>query len=224
MKLKGSAENLIAVYERADDIDYSSGLSSYLKYNKLMKDLAAKFGCTLEQVTAVFVSTSPNNDYSNNLRSTVSVLDGWKKGMREDQIVISTYNHCKKRALSFLNGFDFLESTKGLKIRSFYGNIVNPLDKVPVTVDGHMISAWTGKRYRMKEVADLKFKYKEVAEDTRRVASNYGLVPCQFQAIVWFTWKRINNIVYKSNLNLFGDHWGLDIDVNYIKPFVKKVI
>lgn len=224
MNLKGSVSNLVSVYNKRDDIDYNHGRESYFKYNKLMKDLGERFDVPYEKVTAVFVSTSPNNDYKNNLRSTISILDGWIKGKREDEITISTYNHCKTRSLSYLNGVNFLDDAKGLKIRSFYQNILDPTSVEPVTVDGHMLSAWVGRRMLMKEAAMARFKYREVANDVREAADQFLLIPSQFQAIIWFTWKRINGIVYNNNLNLFGDHWGLDIDVRHIKPFIKKLV
>ena len=218
--VKGSSVNLWSAFKKADDIDYEAGRTAYYKYQVLMKALAKQYGCTIEQATAVFVSTSPNNDYKNNLRSTVSILHGWRHGTPEDRIRISTYNHCRKRALEFLNGKDFLKSTTGPKIRSFFKNIVNPEDpSKPVTVDGHMVGAWSGKKILMKDAAVSNFNYEDIAMATRKLADQAGLEPCQFQAIIWFTWKRIHRSVFDQNLDLFGDHWGLDVDLTKIRPF-----
>jgi hypothetical protein len=220
LKFKGNKQNLWEAYSKADNIDYESGRVAYYKYQTLMNALAKKFGCTTEQATAVFVSTSPNNDYKNNLRSTISILHGWKNDIPEHKIKISTYNHCRARALTFLNGKDFLKSTKGPKISSFFKNIVNPEDETkPVTVDGHMVGAWAGKKILMKDAAVGQFDYKQIAQAVRELADNAGIWPCQFQAIIWFTWKRIHRAVYDQNLDLFGDHWGLDIDPTRIRPF-----
>lgn len=221
MKLSGSKENLKKVFDAADSIDVDAGSKAFSSYNFLMLCLAQKYGCTVEQATAVFVSTSPNNDYLNNLRSTVSMLDGFKRGLPVEEIVISTYNHCRARAWEFLHGKDFLSSTKGPKIKNFYKSIVNPGDKQAVTVDGHIVSAWAGQRYLMKDVVAQKFKYKEVSGDVRALAADTPFSPLQVQAIIWFAWKRINKIIYDPNLNLFGDHWGLGIDVCSLRPFKK---
>ena len=220
----GCADNFRAVVNKADDIDWTSGLESYGHYHRMMAALAHKYGCTIEQATAVFVSTSPNNDYLNNLRSTVSILDGWKRGVPVDEIVISTYNHAKFRAWACLHGRDFLQSTKGPKIKSFYRNIVDPTDPDPVTIDGHMVSAWTGQRILMKDVAVGRWNYPIVAADARQVAAERGLVPCQLQGVIWFAWKRIHQVVYSGNLNLFGDHWGLHLDPTQLRPFTKKEV
>lgn len=219
MKFTGNIENLAKVFKQADSFDYEAGLSAYFKYNRLMRLLAEKYKTTIPRVTSVFVATSPNNDYKNNLKSTVSILEGHKNGTPDNKIKISTYNHCRTRALNFLRGEDFLSVTKGLKTRAFFQNIIDPTDWFPVTVDGHMVGAWAGKKLLMKEVAKNRFEYEKIAEDVRKLASQVNLLPCQVQGICWFTWKRINNVVYDDNLNLFGDHWGLDIDPRTIQPF-----
>lgn len=219
MKYDGNCGNLEKVFDQTDKFDFEAGLSSYFKYNRLMRLLAEKYKTNIPRVTAVFVSTSPNNDYKNNLRSTVSILDGWKRGIPDKKIRISTYNHCRDRALTFLRGEDFLSVTKGLKIRNFYQNICDPTDLVPVTVDGHMVGAWCGKRMVMKEALLNRREYEIISEAVRRLSEVKNLIPCQLQAILWFTWKRINKVVYSDNLDLFGDHWGLDVDPRDIRPF-----
>lgn len=223
MKFTGSAANLEAAFLQHDPIDYESGLMAYKQYNRLMQMLADKYYCSIEQVTAVFVSTSPNNDYMNNLRSTVSILEGWKNGDPLERITISTYHHCRTRAWKYLTGeWDFWTKTKGPKIKSFYKNIIDPSSHEHVTIDGHMVGAWAGRRILMKEVAHTRFNYETIANDAKSVAKMYGLVPCELQAIIWFAWKRFHQVVYNENLNLFGDHWGLEIDPTLIKPFPLK--
>lgn len=114
-----------------------------------------------------------------------------------------------------------MDFTKGPKTTAFYQNILQPSDLYPVTIDGHMYSIWAGKRLRMKEVATMGFDYETVARDFRTVAFRVFVRPNQVQAILWFTWKRIHNVVYKPQLGLFcaGDQWGLLPDPEYIRPF-----
>ncbi len=125
-EIKGSYENLEVAFRQSDRFDIQAEKVAYEKYNILMSKLSEKYGFTTARVVAVFVSTSPNNDYKNNVRSTVSILEGYKAGRKPEDIKISTYNHCKMRALEYLDGKDFLSNTKGLKIKSFYLNILNP--------------------------------------------------------------------------------------------------
>lgn len=73
----------------------------------------------------------------------------------------------------------------------------------------------------MVEVAYSKFNYNVIANDFRLVATDSSLLANQLQAILWFTWKRINGILFKPQLNLFTQHdqWGLDVDPSSIRPF-----
>lgn len=72
-------ENLEKMFRQADAIDRAEGLLAYQRYYEVMKSIAEKYNFPVDRVIAVFVSTSPNNDYFGNLRSTVSVLDGINK-------------------------------------------------------------------------------------------------------------------------------------------------
>ncbi len=224
-KFTGSLKNLIKAYDKSDQVDYDSGVRSYPCYNLIMQRLTEKFGCTMAQATAVFVSLSPNNDYLNNVRSAVTLLAGKKAGISVDRLTVSTYGHCKERAWHYLHCHDdeFLRLTKGPKIRAFYQNILDPTNPEHVTVDGHMVSCWHGKRLNMRQAVVSGFSYKVIADDIKTLAQEHGLVPCQMQGVLWFTWKRINRVVYNNNLDLFGDHWGLDRDPREMHGFPLRV-
>lgn len=217
-------DNIRAVLNRADSIDIREGAVSYLRYNLTLRRFAEYYGASFEGTVAAFCALSPNNDYMGNLRSLVTLLEGRRRGARVETLTVSTYNACRNRAWLFLNGTPFLEHTQGLKTRNFYMNILDPTDPIPVTVDGHMVSIWYGKRMRMVEAVRTNFKYEVVADGLREVASEAGLLANQLQATLWFTWKRLHNVVYSPQLNLLNDedHWGLDIDPRYIRPFLPK--
>jgi hypothetical protein len=214
-------KNIAKVLRRADPIDVDEGLLAFPRYQEMMRRLADHYSFSIEHVTACFVALSPNNDYLKNLRSTVTLLKGFKEGVEVESLTVSTYNACKYRAWRFLHGDDFLSVTKGPKTRAFYQNILDPYNPHPVTIDGHMVSVWTGKRMTMKQVATQGFNYEIVATDFRAVAYDARLLPNQLQAIVWFTWKRINRIVYDGQFRLFDreDCWRLIRQPDEIIPF-----
>lgn len=214
-------ENIVKVFDRADEIDLREGLVAYDAYNQTMRALAERYAYPLESVTAVFASLSPNNDYIGTLRSTVSVLLGHRAGRAPEEIIVSTYNHCKQRAYEFAGGKDFLATTSGPKIRSFYRNILDPTDPEPVTIDGHMIGCWLGRRITMVQAAYEKFSYEEIAEDFRLVAGRVGILPNQVQGVVWFVWKRIHRVVFNPQINLFrvDNQWGNRMAPEEIRPF-----
>lgn len=221
-----SKANLKKFFDSADHDDQYEGSLAYLRYNELMRGFADLYGFPLPRVVAAFVSLSPNNDYYGNLRSLASCLDGLKRGLHSDEITISTYKHCRTRAISYLMGLhDFESNTTGPKILAFYNNIVNPWDTRWVTVDGHMVGAWLDMPITMKEGLLSKRRYDEIAEAVRELAIYYVMLPCQFQATVWFVRKRLLNIRYDAQLSLLhsqDDKWRTMHDPRDIKPYTPR--
>lgn len=217
-----SIKNIEYVLNKADTVDINEGKKAYFGYNKILTEIANHYEVGFVQTVACFVALSPNNDYMGNLRSTVGVIQGFKAKKDVSQIKVSTYNACKIRAFNYLTGNkDFLIETKGPKTRSFYFNIIKPEDSEHITIDGHMFGLYQGKRVTMVEVAKLGFNYQKVARDFKIVARKNKLIPNQLQAILWFTWKRINKVIYTPQLNLLeqNNHWGLSVPIDQIIPF-----
>ncbi len=222
-KPAGRRSNIRRVLEQADETDLSEGRVAYFRYNEVLRNLAAFWSVPFAPAVAVFAALSPNVDYNGCLRSTASVIQGWKEGVDVNRIRVATYNHCRDRAIEYLNGRDFLGTVSGKKIRSFYSNIVNPMDPGPVTIDGHAVNVWRGRAMNLKDVVG-NFSYNVVADDYRRVARDVGLLPNQVQGITWFTWKRLNDIVYAGRqLELFRDNsadlWATLRDPETVLPY-----
>lgn len=216
------AASIRAVYALADDIDRTEGLLAYKRYHSLLKLLAEHYGVTMEQMTAAFVATSPNNDYLKNLRSAVTLVDGHRRGVPLEQLTVSTYRRCAARAWRVLQGENFLDFTKGLKTRSFYLNILNPEDPDPITIDGHMLGIWAGQYVSMQQATRFRFRYEDVASGARAVAAELGILPNQLQAVCWFTWKRLHTAVRgDGQLRLLDqqDHWRLCLLPADIAPY-----
>lgn len=198
-------ENLRALYDRSDALDRSDGRKAYLRYHDLLRDLAAYYGADFEGTVAAFCALSPNNDYLGNLRSLVSMLVYRRDGKDPNEATISTYKHCRTRAAYYLSGeWRFLDHAKGLKTRSFYQNIVDPLDPEPITVDGHMICAWIGRDMTMTEAQQElnRTVYREIAQGIRDLAREEHMVGQQMQAVLWFARKRLRGIKYDAQLQL----------------------
>jgi hypothetical protein len=191
--------------DRADADDVAEGRLAYRRYNAVMADFAECYGVELGRVVAAFVALSPNSDYFGNLRSLASVL--CYRDAPAERVTVSTYNHCKLRALGYVNGdVDFLATVKGPKIRSFFLNIVDPVDPMPVTVDGHIHAAWLAERLTMKEaIIRGRRQYEAIAADVRELAASAGMIANQVQAAIWYARKRHLGIVYDAQLQLFGD-------------------
>lgn len=213
-------------FRAADDVDRREGAKAYHRYREVMEFFAELYGFPVDRVTAAFVALSPNTDYLSNLRSLVSVLAGVRDEIEPTQIIVSTYNHNKMRAISYLTGearFDV--PTRGRKILSFYDNILRPDDSIRVTVDGHMVAIWRDQNITMKEAAIRGTEYRDIEDEVRRFAFYHQIVPCQMQAILWFTRKRLLGIKYNPQLSLFeasDDQWGTLAQARDLQPYGRK--
>lgn len=219
-----TGRNLRRIYAEADEDDIREGRLAYRRYNAVMRSFAEAYDAPLDRTLAAFCALSPNNDYFGNLRSLASVLAAVRDGVPCDRVTVSTYNHCRDRAYSYVTGETcFLSKSKGLKIRSFYFNILDPEDRRHVTIDGHMKAAYEGRDMTMKEaVVKTKGEYLRIAAATKRLARAEGMIPNQLQATIWFARKRTRRIKYNPQLNLFGDpsdKWGTVIDVDDALPY-----
>lgn len=217
-----------AVLDQADDFDLTEGVSSYAAYRQLMRSLAERYGFPLESVIGAFVALSPNNDYNKNLRSLVTLLWGFKAGHLDCDLTVTTYTSNKFKAWDILAGKSPMDVIKGLKTRSFYQNILNPEDRGPVTIDGHMVAIASGRYLRMSEASIGKESYHRLAGAVTRVANKAGLIPSQVQAVCWLTWKRLNQAVYdpQLTLNFDGDAtaWKINRSVDSIRPYPLKCL
>lgn len=201
-----SEDNLRRLLDKADAIDIRDGVVAYNTYNQVINNFALAYGAKFEPTLAAFCALSPQNDYYGNLRSLASVLHAVQHSIPVTEVTVSTYNHCRDRAYAYLKGSaDFLSTVKGLKIRSFYANILNPADLTPVTVDGHMVCAWKGINVPMTSAAVRPPEYLEIAKGVREVAKDLDLIPNQVQAIIWFARKRLERIKYQPQLDFFTD-------------------
>lgn len=200
--------NIEKIWSQRNDTDVAEGGVAYLRYNTVMGWFADFYNIPLGRVVSAFVALSPNNDYHSNLRSLASVLHGFNTGTPDEAITVTTYNACRDRALSYLRGVNFMDTVKGPKIRAFRDNILNPTSSQEITIDGHMICIWHGIDMTMKEAARLlksNAQYHIIAADFISYARQLNIAPCNFQAILWFTRKRLRNIKYNAQLDLFGD-------------------
>lgn len=221
-----SIDNLRALYRAADLDDVREGRLAYQRYHETMAAFASYYGMPLNRVIAAFCALSPNSDYMGNLRSLASVLQGWKIGDRVDNVTVSTYKHCRNRAWAYVSGAaEFVTKDRGPKILAFYHNILAPEDDRFVTVDGHMVAAHAGQRMTMKEAHIGRATYRAIAGDVRSLAFNLFMVPCELQATLWFARKRLANVKYDPQMDLFGapgDKWRTLNSPEVIQPYTRK--
>lgn len=214
------------MFALADKVDVAEGLLAYQRYHRVINEMAARYGVFPDRTLAAFVALSPNNDYVGNLRSLASCLEGVMAGRPVEAVKVSTYKHCRNRAYDYLLGrVNFLDKARGMKTRSFYHNVLCPESNLWVTVDGHICAAWRGQRLTMKEaLVKGKREYNEIADAIKRLAFAEFMLPNQYQAVLWFTRKRVFGIkvadaMQHDWLMPSDDMWKTYHNVDEIEPY-----
>ena len=200
-----SVVNLKCVLEQAQPHEVEEGKSAYTRYNLIMSRVAAATGCSLRTASAVFSALSPNNDYHGNLRDARTLLQAAQAGRTIDSFAVSTYGQNKRKAWQLAHGAEPLNLIVADKTRNFFLNITDPADRQPVTIDGHMYNIWASERKPLVGLRTNRAHYACVADGVRILASECGLVPCQLQAVLWLTWRRIHGIKPSKQLTFWDD-------------------
>jgi len=175
-------------------------------YDKYYAYLYARnLDISIKHAVGIFAALSPNNDEDSNYADLETVL-------RDTNPTTSAYPSNLSKALRILHGENPLSVITGQKTRAFYLNTVNPYHTdLPVTIDGHMIGAFLGRRIKMRsrEASLSKSGYSYIRQAVIEAAAIPSISiypPCDFQAIIWLTWKRMNNVRYTPQLRLFDRH------------------
>lgn len=212
-----SAENLYRTYEKAIPSEREEAIASYHRYHLICSTIAQRHGYPVAVACAVFSALSPNNEYHGNIRDLELVLVNERAGNGIDDFRVQTYGQNKRKAWAIAKGGSIPELIVARKTWSFFNNVFTPDSPDHVTVDGHMYWCWAGRagtvkglRGRVRTASGLQGTpslggklYAEIAGDVKGLAFALGLVPCQLQAILWITWKRIHRRAYDSQTNFF---------------------
>jgi hypothetical protein len=207
----GSVVNLLKCWEASTEWERSDGLRYYVEQRCRIASQSSCMGFdNLMIAIAAFVALSPNNDEDGNYRDLRTCLRAWQE-TNLDPSGCSSYPKNVDKAMRLLYGETYPEQElRGRKTLSFYHNTIDPTDPHWVTIDGHMVSTWLGRRVLLRRRTDKNIEsaeingriYKQISDDVRTAAKKVRVIPCQFQSTVWLTWKRLHNIRYKPQLVL----------------------
>ena len=173
------------------DTDIRDGLNWYQIANTKAFELVVKYSITVEQAAQVIALLSPQVTWAQNLINADTVINAFKLGGINKVLECKMFasNQQKIKCAECLQGVYTIPVT-AQKTYSFYKNIL--LDKDFVTIDRHAIKAACNES-RGGGVQITSKQYKTAAEAFKRVASLKKLTGYQLQAILWLTYKRVNN-------------------------------
>lgn len=185
---------ILSVWQRASNMDKDLGIPYYA--NTRAKIASSKYSCAFDRLALIgaFVALSPNNDENGNYRDLDLMCEAVVTQEPLSSFRITGYPRNLEKAWRILHGEYPPDVLRGPKTRAFFYNILDPNGAWNVTIDGHMFSVWHGRRYRMREAKMNEKMYYQISADFRTAAKLAKLTPCQFQSVIWLTWKRIHNI------------------------------
>lgn len=198
--------NIERCLELVDEEDWETGLSYYPRSrSRVIKagGIDARVAC------GVYAALSPNNSEESCMNDTRRLCEAYLSGSF-DSCTVHTYGKNKEKAGRILQGEDPAQVLRGIKTNNFFHNLFDPSDCSHVTIDGHMVNIWNNRRVPLDFAGISDKEYRMIAEGVmlfaRMLAKRPGssnLSPCQLQSILWLTWRRVNNILYKPQYRLF---------------------
>lgn len=132
--------------------------------------IAYAAGITVEQAAGIIAVLSPLMPWEENVRLAKDVVI-W--GKRE-----GTFAANIEKAVRILNGEPVFDVLGGPKVRAF-ADAING-DRYAVTIDRHMLRA---VGHPTEQVTARQ--YEAIAEVITRVAKSVGMMPRDFQAVIW---------------------------------------
>jgi hypothetical protein len=194
------ASNLQAIYTQATPAEIQDGVLWYARARGFCASLARTyktngrgFALTPARVAHIVAALSPNNSWTRNQLDTVTVLNAVREGLAPEAVKVCTYHPNKARAFALARGESFAE-LKGDKVRAFADNIARANSEA-VTIDLHAYNAALGVRVSSAESKGVRSPWYVITADAYRQAANaLGLSPCELQAVVWVTWRRLAGV------------------------------
>ena len=192
---------LLACWYRANSADIEEGMRWYQHANQIAARIANANAIEHWQACGVIAALSPGLRWDLNIAHAEILIGEYQAGLRGRRLsIVGAYGRRNLiKAISILSGSAPLDVLGGSKVRSFYCNILDFSASGPITIDRHAKCA----AYGVKD-ADTSFvresEYSYIADHYRKCAQIVGVIPNQFQAVVWVCWRRLNGVLAQADL------------------------
>jgi hypothetical protein len=179
--------NIINLYDEIPLDKKTTAITWYNDAHNFCLSVSVRFNIELKLVVGVLAALSPRNKWAHNKKDCIALIKGFADGEDINNITVHTFNRNKLKAWNIL-------STKvvdlgGLKVNSFYNNIINPSNARDVTIDVWAIRVALNNNTFSKSITEkqyglIKEGYIE-AFDNLKDKHKYLQTPSQLQAICW---------------------------------------
>jgi len=175
-------KNLFNLWDAANFL----GIDWYREVHEMAWEIAGVKATVKDvmRICGILSATSANNTWKNNLNATKIA---WHT---QDPMLVPHTEITKRKVAGILEAETPEEIVKILnapKTQNFFLNLYDPRLPDPVTIDRHAYQAmW--KKPRTEQVTAKR--YREAAEIYRKAAKKVGVLPHEFQAVVWCEVRR----------------------------------
>jgi len=194
--------NFERTYLESTETERVMGFHWYQDQHNYLRDMAEHFDVKLDVVCGITAALSPMISWQENLNMTYHVLKF--KGRVPSNVKMPGFKINVQKAIKIYRNKEVFPHLNGPKVTQFYQNLLNPFDCESVTIDTFMIACYyQADKYGVKKYSTERW-VEFLKSEIRTLSWRYGLLPLQFQAIVWLAYHRIVRSMgsYGSQLNL----------------------
>jgi hypothetical protein len=196
--------NILEIYKQSSDNEIIEGKQWYKQANELSKLMAVKYNLTVIQTSGIIAALSPGTNWNQNIIDANNLCSLLNVGKDIHAIVCTTYNQNKLKASYLYHNrnltknevFQILlgRSKKVNKTSSFFLNILSPESDDICTIDRHAYRINLGITESI-DVPLTEKRYLCMNKAYKQASNQLNISSIELQAIVWLTFKRLNNII-----------------------------
>ena len=179
-----TVDSLVEFWKGASTESQNSAKSWYRTELEWSEGVAKKQGVDTQLVVDIFAVLSPGTKLQQNKIDVINVI---KHGRDYKP---TTYAIGREKAYALVEGVSFdrlVNPCTSPKVWNFRGNLIDPDNPIPVTVD-----RWIARQHLGKDKV-TKYQYERVAQDYRLAAKELGIVGNQLQALVWLSARDVKD-------------------------------
>jgi hypothetical protein len=199
--------SIVRFYELATHSELREGMEWYTQANDYCKELAGRFGISLQQSAGIIAAFSPQAGWIENKRYAVSFLINPKNRLR------SLVQDKKAKKILRLKGEDEIYHALAItdaayKTKSFFLNILNPDVALGCTIDRHAIAVCIQSPDNVfaldkSYTKPTRVQYNFFQTCYCKAALKLDILPQQLQAITWIVYRRLRDLRTHDESN----HW-----------------
>ena len=212
-KITNYTLNVVSIYHQATDTEFNAGTKWYIEAHEIARDWAKQYNVPVYKIVGVISAYSINNGWNQNINwAKEFILSQFGKGVAKGLQLQKDYAQkvWSSNSLTECRNIFLDEEKRTYKLYCFFENIYSATKETNisvnvnkstsmclpvVTMDRHAISACLDEpTTTIKRSLSKAKNYVYFAEAYQIAANKFGLLPQQFQAVVWLAVRRLKGV------------------------------